>query len=424
MALKTIVGLFDTFAQAQTAMRDLESAGVSHSDISLVGNNQSGQYDQYANTSDSTTGSTTTGGFSGLAPSDDVNPIGKDATIGTAIGGGLGLLMGLGLFVIPGFGPIAAAGWLVATVTGAGIGALAGGLVGALTNVGVPEEDAGYYNEGVRRGGTLLAVKAQDAQAHQVAQILSDDGAVNIDERADLYKQEGFLPTPNTAAATTATAPMAAAATTNFSQTPATTSQPLAAKPGEQVFQVVEEDLQVGKREVQRGGVRVYSHMTETPVEQQVSLHEERAVVERRPVDRAANASDLNAFQEGSVEIRETAEEAVVGKTARVVEEVVVGKQASDRTETVRDTVRRTDVEVEQLGTTTTGTGYTETAGHTTRNVTQGAVNAVESTEGSIPGVQTGGRAVDGTPDTRGITEKIADTVTGNRVDDKTGKPV
>jgi len=116
------------------------------------------------------------------------------------------------------------------------------------------------------------------------------------------------------------------------------------------VVPVVEEQLDVGKREVQRGGVRIFTQTTERPVEESVTLREEHARVERRPVDRPATEAELgSAFQEKSVELRETAEEPVVAKTAHVVEEVDVGKEVSTRTETVRDTVRRRDVDVEEL---------------------------------------------------------------------------
>lgn len=113
---------------------------------------------------------------------------------------------------------------------------------------------------------------------------------------------------------------------------------------------VIQEELQVGKREIQRGGVRVYQRVKETPVDQSVRLHEEHVHVERHPVDRPASEADLSGLQENSFELRETAEEAVVGKTARIVEEVVVSKEASERTQEIHDKVRRTAVEVEQLG--------------------------------------------------------------------------
>jgi uncharacterized protein (TIGR02271 family) len=112
---------------------------------------------------------------------------------------------------------------------------------------------------------------------------------------------------------------------------------------------VVEEQVRVGKREVQRGGVRVYQRVTEQPVHEQVQLRDEHVSVERHPVDKPASEADLSALKDQSFEVREMAEEPVVEKMARVVEEVVVGKEAGQRTETIDDTVRRTDVEVEQL---------------------------------------------------------------------------
>lgn len=113
---------------------------------------------------------------------------------------------------------------------------------------------------------------------------------------------------------------------------------------------VVEEQLKIGKREVQRGGVRIYSRVVETPVNESIGLREEHVNVERRPVDQPISTTDATAFKEQSIEMRESAEEAVVQKSARVVEEVRVGKEVSERTEQIKDTVRRTEVEVEQLG--------------------------------------------------------------------------
>ncbi|HEX8746221.1 MAG TPA: YsnF/AvaK domain-containing protein [Pyrinomonadaceae bacterium] len=116
----------------------------------------------------------------------------------------------------------------------------------------------------------------------------------------------------------------------------------------EAVIPVVEEELRVGKREVEKGGVRVTSKVTETPVEEEVRLREEHVNVERRPVDRPVSSAD-NAFREGTIEVTERAEEAVVAKNARVVEEVVVNKDVNKRTEQVRDVVHRTDVDVQKI---------------------------------------------------------------------------
>jgi len=119
-----------------------------------------------------------------------------------------------------------------------------------------------------------------------------------------------------------------------------------------QVIPVIQEELRVGKRTVQRGGVRIYQRTVETPVNESVSLREEHVNVERRPVDRPVDPSQVGAFKDASFELRESAEEAVVQKTARVVEEVLVGKEVTQRTDQITDTVRRTEVDVEQLGST------------------------------------------------------------------------
>jgi len=121
-----------------------------------------------------------------------------------------------------------------------------------------------------------------------------------------------------------------------------------AASDNEVVLPIVEEQLRVSKRKVERGGANVRTNVTETPVEQTVNLREENVTVERRPVDRAVGDAP-NAFQEGTIEVTETAEVPVVSKQARVVEEVVVGKEATERQETVRDTVKRTEVNVDQI---------------------------------------------------------------------------
>ena len=177
--MKTIVGLFDDMAQAKSAALSLESAGILHDDISVVANNEGGRYVA----TDGVSTDTTTSGHA----------VGHDAKVGLKVGGVAGLLLGLTGLAIPGLGWIAGAGWLMGMILGAGTGAIVGGLIGALTHVGVPETDAAHYTEGVRRGGTLVAVRSSDEMAQQVATTLSQAGAVNIDERAALYSQEASL---------------------------------------------------------------------------------------------------------------------------------------------------------------------------------------------------------------------------------------
>lgn len=98
-----------------------------------------------------------------------------------------------------------------------------------------------------------------------------------------------------------------------------------------------------------RGGVRVYTRVVEQPVEETVRLREEKVNVERQPVNRPVTDADLKSGRDQTVEVREYAEEPVVAKEARVVEEVRVGKEATERNQTVRDTVRHTEVNVENL---------------------------------------------------------------------------
>ena len=191
------------------------------------------------------------------------------------------------------------------------------------------------YTEGARRGSTVLTVEATEANADRVADILNGAGAVDVDERAAEWKKSGW--TAPAVAATTTAAPKAMAASTG--------TDAAAGK-----IDIVKESLAVGKRVVDRGGVRIVKRIIERPVEQNVTLREEHVSVDRHAVDRAVTGNELNdAFKEGTIELTESSEEAVASKTARVVGEVVVGKTVENRTETVKDTLRETDVQVEQL---------------------------------------------------------------------------
>ena len=363
---KTVVGLFDDFQDAQSVVRDLTNAGFLRESISIAANQNASGY-----TGD---GSDFNSGASPAA-----NAAGKDATVGAGVGGVVGLLVGLGLLTIPGIGPVLAAGPIIAaigtTAAGAGIGAAAGGIIGGLTHLGVPKEHAEYYAEGVRRGGTLVTVDASDDKAQQAVDIMNGNNAVDIDTRGAAYRSSGYTGY-NEAAAPYAmeditrereTYRTASAGTLNTGtlntglNAGATTGTDVQ---GETVIPIVEEELAVGKRQVQSGGARIHTYVTERPVDASVTLREEHVTVTRQAVDRAVTDADL-AFGEKSFEVTETAEVPVVAKSARVVEEVVVGKTETERTETVRDTVRRTDVEVEEL----TDANAASTAGTTRSDI-------------------------------------------------------
>ena len=315
---KTVVGVFANYTEAEQVASELEQKGYSRSDISVVANDHTGDYSNLGTGNGTGEGSHAASG----------------AGTGAAIGGAAGLALGLVALAIPGIGPVIALGPLATALTGAGIGAAAGGLIGAMTSIGVPEEDAHHYAGRVKEGDALVMVKTSDERAEAAAALLEDFGAENVDERDGGADRVSNGVMAGTAAATTTAAPRKVAETSASNGTS---------------IPVVEEELTVGKRTVSRGGIRVFSHMTETPVTEQVQLREEHVNVERRPVNRAATEADFTAFKEGTIEVEEMAEEAVVGKRARVVEEVSLGKESSSRTETIHDTVRQTKVEVEKL---------------------------------------------------------------------------
>jgi stress response protein YsnF len=307
---KTVVGFFDTYPQAQRASDELVRNGFRREDISIVTNKE-----RYSETEHEGTAGAAVG-----------------ASTGAVLGGAAGLVVSM----IPGIGPVLAAGPLVAALVGAGAGAVAGGIIGGLVDAGVPEEDAKLYEEGVRRGGTLVMVKADNSMAARGAQVMNQAGAVDIRRRGTEWRSG------------------AKHMSGEQQQTAQQPGQRITQKEGEIRVPVVEEELKVGKREVggEAGGrgVRVQTQVHERPVEKQVQLHEEHVNVERRPTNRPASSADLSMQKGETFEVREHREEPVVQKTARVVEEVVVNKEERDRTETIRDTVRRKDVEVQPIG--------------------------------------------------------------------------
>jgi uncharacterized protein (TIGR02271 family) len=266
-----------------------------------------------------------------------------------------------------------------------------GGFWEALKDIFMPEDDRATYAEGLRRGGHIVVVRTDTQHYERALDILDDEGTVDLDQRAESWRSEGWLqmrdePTTGaatasaasyagrtggalgssssagtgagyTAAGTGASASTGATAGTNafasgHSTTSAAADNLTAGR--EEVIPITEEQLHVGKREVSHGRVRVRSYVVETPVQEQVGLREEQVFVERRPVDRAATGADT-LFKERVIEAEERSEEAVIAKEARVTEELVVRKQAEERTQTVSDTVRRTEVEVEDDRGTTIG---------------------------------------------------------------------
>lgn len=252
------------------------------------------------------------------------------------------------------------------------------GLWASIKGAFLPDEDRHHYEEGVRRGGFLLSGEVDDDEADEAVRILDDASSVDIERRASDWKSKGWdYKAPAAAAATGA----AYGATPKTGMTDRTMSTD-----GEQRIPIVEETLKVGTREINRGGVRVRSYVTETPVSEDITLRDETVSVDRRKVDLPLSAADGDAFRERTIEMTETAEEAVIAKDARVVEEVVVRKDVDNRTETVSDTVRRTEVDIDDTAG-ETRKGYATDAGYdanaTDRDVSLGDKVAGLAKEGT-----------------------------------------
>ena len=257
------------------------------------------------------------------------------------------------------------------------------GFMASLENMFGGYDDRDTYVEGVRRGGTLLTAHVDDAHIDRAVSLLEQHGAIDLEEREQTWRGEGWTGgRTGTAMAATGVAGAGAAALTTSDTTsaaPVVTTEtrtaalaPTATAParagtvaGEDVLQVVEERLDVGKRAVSRGKVRLHSYVVENQVSEDVNLRDETVTVDRRIVDRPVAALGADAFQERTIEMEEIDEEAVVAKTARVVEEVGIRKDATERTETVRDTVRSTKVDVED--------GRTSTAAVGSRGIVEGS---------------------------------------------------
>jgi uncharacterized protein (TIGR02271 family) len=330
---KSVIGTYSSLESAHEVVDKLVNAGFNRNEISVIANDPDERYASYVDNDG------------------NLDDTAKGAGWGAAIGGLGGLLLGLGALAIPGIGPVIAAGPLAAALAGAGVGAVTGGIIGALIDLGIPEESAHIYAESVRRGNVLVAAQVDDNRVQEATRLMQHPNLIDIERESAGWRSSGW---------------------SRFDETDRTIERQRMKTDGngrahrsdlnDETIEVVEEDIQIGKRAVESGGVRVTSHLREVPVEEEVRLRQEHVEVERRPVNRPATEADLKGFREGTVEMRETREEAVVAKDARVVEEIHVHKDVDERTEKVRDTVRRTEVEVEQLGgngrSTVTGTAF------------------------------------------------------------------
>jgi uncharacterized protein (TIGR02271 family) len=273
----TVIGLFDTRGEAQTAMGELIEQGFARENID-ISNKSSAAADS------STPTRSADGPVSGTMST-------------TEVSGSPELAKGVGDFFRSLFGG--------------------------------DETRARNYTSAADEADAILTVHVDSQEkAAAAAAILDRNGAIDVDDRASRSNRQNVAGITET--------------TRNTANAPDSVSIP-----------VIEEELRVGKREVETGGARIRSRVIEKPVEAGVRLREEHVVLNRHPVNRALTDTDLTNFKEGVIEITEHAGQAVVGKQARVVEEIEIGKQVTERQETIRDTVRRTDVEVDEIDATT-----------------------------------------------------------------------
>jgi hypothetical protein len=169
--MRSVCRVYDSYAQARAAVDAVQSAGVPDADVSIVAN-------KYVSAEH--------------ADVDEVSGGAKGAGIGGALGGGAGLLAGLGLLAIPGLGPVVAAGWLASTAVGVAAGAATGGIVGALVDAGVDRDHAAVYSETVRRGGTMVTVRARDEDAGRIAALLETYKPIDPVVRGAEYRKTGW----------------------------------------------------------------------------------------------------------------------------------------------------------------------------------------------------------------------------------------
>jgi uncharacterized membrane protein len=180
--MKTVVGLFEDYRDADRAVSELSSQGFTRSEISIAAR-------------DSAIRDRMVAGEAGTERA-VAESAGAGAVGGSVVGGLAGLLVGIGALAIPGVGPVIAAGTLATTLgstaVGAGIGAAAGGLIGALVGLGIPEEDATFYAEGVKRGGVLVTVQTSDDRASEALSIMRRSNAVDVDTQRNTWTKSGW----------------------------------------------------------------------------------------------------------------------------------------------------------------------------------------------------------------------------------------
>jgi uncharacterized protein (TIGR02271 family) len=291
--MKTVVGLFKNFGQAEDAMGQLAGIGLPQQEVGLLAS---------------------------ARVSGDARPPSP-----------------MSVLDLPDLGQVAANGPMLRLLDASRLQRSSEGMRGALEKIGLAKSEAAQCVDGIRRGGTLEAIVVEDdKEAEAVAIMRRCAGEGSIRERV----AEGVA--PETSAGEGTTAP------TDIRERTAEATGVRERAGEEIVIPVIEEELRVGKREYEAGGLRVKTRVASVPVDKTVTLREEHVNVERRVIDRPI-ALDDDAFRERSLDLTASTEEPIFEKQARVVEEIHLHKDMSERVETVHDTLRHTDVQISEI---------------------------------------------------------------------------
>jgi len=311
---KTLVGLYDVFADAERVVHDLVDGGFSRGDIRMVTHDPKYRDAEYTTSTawDTDTDGSLVENLTELGvPHDDA----RSYTEGVRRGGSL--------VIVESSDDQADRGMEILNL---------------LHPVDIRERRSQWQRDTV----TSPSMSARSSTATDIPSTRTPTPVAPEGRQERIYTESQAMQSHNAPPTRTPT-PVAA----EGRQEGARAGQQVVRENGDVTVPIVEEDIAVGKRADERR-VRVQTHVQEHPVEEQVRLRDEKITVERRPVDRPATDADFRAATEETIELTETTEEAVVSKRARVVEEVVVHRDVQEHTETLHGTARRTEVEVQR----------------------------------------------------------------------------
>jgi len=326
----TVVGVFDNSRDAQRAVEELRRAGFREDQIGVASHEREQTHPEKGTTTEET-------------------HAGTGAVTGALAGAGLGAAWGIAAVagLIPAIGPVIAGGTLAAVLASAGLGAAAVGIAGALIGMGIPEEEAHYYESEFKAGRTIVSVKCEGRTDEALA-ILRRHNAYDATTRhaagttcASHVTARPAAPAISTGHTVGASVPPAAPAHT------APTAAARSAQTGDAV-RLHEEQLRVQKQPVQTGEVKVRKEVHTEHQTVDVPIKKEEVVIERRPVSGPASTADIHAGEEIRIPVKE--EQVKVEKQAVVKEEVKIGKRQVQDTERVSGDVRKEEVRIEKAG--------------------------------------------------------------------------